>query len=135
MKTMNPVVLVLVVGVLCFASAKHVTAKPQDSRAKGAIYANSLADGGRIRMQHSPVLGINISIVIWFDGQLAGPFTRGHIFERYLTPGRHTIFASRPMASGDSYTGTLDVRQGESYYFVLKVTGNHVILQPTGPFQ
>ena len=135
MKTKNSVVLVLVVSVLCFAGATHVTAgQPEDSRSSDAIYASSLADGGCIRMKHSPVLGINMPITVWIDGQLAGPFSRGHVFERCLTPGQHTLYVSRPRAAFDSYYGTVDVRRGETYSFVVKVTPNRVVLQPSGPF-
>jgi hypothetical protein len=133
MKRKNSVVLIIAVGVFCFASAKHVTAgQPPDSRSSDAIYANSLADGGCVRLKHSPVLGINIPITVWIDGQLAGPFTKGHIFERCLTPGPHTLYVSRPRNAFDSYYGTLDVRRGETYSFVVKVTPNRVVLQPTG---
>jgi len=135
MKTINSVALVLAVGVFCFAGAKQVSAgQPQDSRSSDAIYASSLADGGCIRLKHSPVLGINIPISVWIDGTLAGPFTKGHVFERFLTPGRHTIYASRPRNAFDAYYGTLDVRRGETYSFVVKVTPNRVVLQPSGPF-
>jgi hypothetical protein len=131
MKTINSVVLVLVVGVLFFASAKHITAgQSQYSRSSDTIFANSLADGGRVRMKHSPVLGINIPIAVWIDGVQAGAFSKGHVYQQYLTPGRHNLYASRPMRLSDSWYGTLDVRRGETYSFVVKCTPNRVILQP-----
>lgn len=134
MKKINSIVFVFAVGVFCFASAKAVTAgQSQDSSSSDAIYANSLADGGCVRLKHSPVLGINIPITVWIDGTLAGPFAKGHVFERCLTPGRHTIYASRPRNAFDAYYGTLDVRRGETYSFVVKVTPNRVVLQPSGP--
>ena len=66
-------------------------------------------------------------------GTLAEAFAKGHVFERYLTPGRHTFYVSRPRQASDSYYGTLDIRRGETLSFVVKVTPNRVILQPTGP--
>ena len=130
MKRINSVVLVLV-GVLCFASAKHVTAgQSRHSRSRDTIFANSLADGGRVRMKHSPVLGINVPIAVWIDGVQAGAFAKGHVYERYLTPGRHNLYASRPMRRSDSWYGTLDVRRGETLSFVVKCTPYRVILQP-----
>jgi hypothetical protein len=134
MKTINSVVLVLAVSMLVFTSAKQSTAgQPPDSRSRDATYSNGLSDGGCLRMKHSPVLGLNIPITVWIDGQLAGPFTKGHIFERCLTPGQHTLYVMRPRNAYDSYSGTLDVRRGETYSFVVKVTPNRVVLQPTGP--
>lgn len=133
MKTINSVVLVLAVGMLFFVSAKHIAAdQSQYSRTRDATFANSLGDGGRLRMKHSPVLGINIPIAVWIDGVQAGAFAKGHVYQRYLTPGRHTLYASRPMRLFDSYYGTLDVRRGETYSFVVKCTLNRVILQPVG---
>ena len=81
-------------------------------------------------MKHSPVLGINIPIAVWIDGVQAGAFAKGHVYERSLTPGRHNVFAARPSQPNDSYYGTLDVRRGETYSFVVKCTPNWVILQP-----
>jgi hypothetical protein len=131
MKTINSVVLILAVGMLFFASAKPITAgQSQYSRSSDTIFASSLADGGRVRMKHSPVLGINIPIAIRIDGVQAGAFAKGHVYQQYLTPGRHNLCASRPMRLSDSWYGTLDVRRGETYSFLVKCTPNHVILQP-----
>ena len=131
MKTINSVLLVLVAGVLFFASATDMTAgQSQYSRSSDPIFANSLADGGRIRMKHSPVLGINIPITVWIDGVLAGPFAKGHVFQRYLTPGRHDVYASRPMRWSDSWYGTVDVRRGETLSFVVKCTPYRIFLEP-----
>ena len=117
--------------MLFFASAKHITAgQSQYSRSSDPIFANSLADGGCVRLKHSPVLGINVPIAIWIDGVMAGAFAKGHVYEQYLTPGRHTLYASRPMRLSDSWYGTLDVRRGETYSFVVKCTPYRVILQP-----
>lgn len=133
MKTINSVILVLAVGMLFFASAKHITAdQSQYSRSRDTIFANSLADGGCVRLKHSPVLGINVPIAIWIDGVMAGAFAKGHVYERHLTPGRHNLYASRPRQASDSWYGTLDVRRGETYSFVVKCTPNRVILQSTG---
>src|SRR5438477_9204653 len=122
MKTINSVVLVLV-GVLFFASASRITAgRSQYSRSRDTTFANSLADGGRLRMKHSPVLGINIPIAVWIDGVQAGAFAKGHVYEKYLTPGRHNLYASRPGRLSDSWYGTLDMRRGETYSFVVKCT-------------
>jgi hypothetical protein len=135
MKTINSAVLVLVISILVFASAKSSTAgQSQDSRSSGATYANSRADGGCLQMKHSPLLGINIPITVWIDGHLAGAFTKGHVFERCLTPGQHTLYVSRPRNAFDSYYGTIDVRRGETLAFAIKVTPNRVVLQPSGPF-
>ena len=81
-------------------------------------------------MKHSPVLGINIPIAVRIDGVQAGAFAKGHVYERYLTPGRHEVYASRPRRPSDSWYGTLDVRPGETYSFVVNCTPNRVILQP-----
>jgi len=131
MKTIHSVVLVLVAAVLFCSGAKPVAAgQSQYSRSSDPIFANSLADGGCIRMKHSPALGINVAIAIKIDGVQAGAFTKGHVYEAYLTPGRHKIHASRPIQLTDSYRGYLDVRRGETYSFVVKCTVNQIYLLP-----
>jgi hypothetical protein len=121
MKRVNFVVLVVIAGALWFTTANQVSAgQSQYSR----------SSDGLLRMKHSPVLGINIPIAIWIDGVQAGVFAKGHIYERYLAPGRHNVYASRPSQMSDSWYSTLDVRPGATYSFVVKCTPNHVILQP-----
>jgi hypothetical protein len=117
--------------VLFFAGASHVSAgQPKDSRSRDTIFANSLADGGRVRMKHSPSLGINVPIAVRIDGVKAGEFGRGQVYEKYLTPGRHDLHAAGPAQGTGSWHGTLDVRVGETYSFVVKRTFSQIILLP-----
>jgi hypothetical protein len=122
MKRVNFVVLLVAVGTLLLASAMQSVAGPSE-------YSRS--SDGLLRMKHSPVLGINIPIAVWIDGVQAGAFAKGHVYERYLTPGRHDLYASRPSRLSDSWHGTLDVRPGETYSFVVKCTPNQVVLLPS----
>ena len=120
MKRVNFVVLLVAVGTLLLASAMQSAAGPSEySRPEGIL-----------RMKHSPALGINIPIAVWIDGVQAGAFAKGHVYERALSPGRHDLYARRPGQIYDSWYGTLDVRPGETYSFLVKCTVNHVILQP-----
>jgi hypothetical protein len=122
MKRVNVVVVLLVAaGTLLLASAQQSVAGPSE-------YSRS-ADG-LLRMKHSPVLGINIPIAVWIDGVQAGAFAKGHVYERALSPGRHDVYARRPGQIYDSWYGTLDVRPGETYSFLVNCTVNHVILSP-----
>ena len=122
MKRINIVAVLLVaVGALFFAGANQSVAG-QSEYSRGG--------DGLLRMKHSPALGINIPIAVWIDGRQAGAFAKGHVYERYLTPGLHDVYASRPGRLFDSWRGTLDVRPGETYSFVVSCTPNHVILQP-----
>ena len=115
------VVLLAAVGVVLFTSTNQSVAGQSDYSRSG---------DGLLRMKHSPVLGINIPIAVWIDGVQTGVFAKGHVYERYLTPGLHDVYASRPGRLFDSWRGTLDVRPGETYSFVVSCTPNHVILQP-----
>lgn len=121
MKTLKLSALLLSVCALFFGSANRSSAG-QDYYSRGG--------DGVIRMKHSPVLGINIPIDVWIDGRRSGVFAKGHVFERALAPGRHEIYASRPGQLFSSYFGTLDVRPGETYSFVVKSTPNRVYLIP-----
>ena len=124
MKRLNSVFLVLAVGALLFMGANQ-------SRAGQSEY-NSRSANGVLRMKHSPTLGINIPIAVWIDGYQSGAFTRGHVYERSLAPGRHSLYASRPGQLYSSFYGTLDVRPGETYSFVVKSTPNQLYLIPVG---
>ena len=120
-------VLVLTVGALFFASAMQCLAGQSEYYSRGAE--------GVLRMKHSPVLGINIPINVWIDGRQQGSFTKGHVFERSLAPGRHDLYASRPGQLYCSFFGTLDVSPGQTYSFVVKSTPNQIYLIPVGYVQ
>ncbi|HEX4640034.1 MAG TPA: hypothetical protein VH252_01530 [Chthoniobacterales bacterium] len=117
-------VLLLILFTLLFGSANQSVAGPSQSYSRGA--------NGVLRLKHSVTLGINIPINVWIDGMQAGSFARGHIFERSLAPGRHTLYASRPGQEYCSFYGGMDVRPGETYSFVVKSTPNQIYLVPVG---
>jgi len=123
MKRVNVVVVLLVgVGALLFAGAKQSVAGQAEYYSRGG--------DGVLRMKHSPALGLNIPIAVWIDGAQAGVFALGHVYERHLSAGRHTVYASRPGQLSDSWYGTLDVRSGETYSFIVKATPNQIYLLP-----
>jgi hypothetical protein len=124
MKRMNWAVVIFVFIVCGF-----VGASTNQCRAGQSEYYSRGAEG-LLRMKHSPVLGINIPIAVWIDGQQAGAFAKGHVYERSLAPGRHDLYASRPGQLYSSFFGTLDVRPGETYSFVVKSTPNQIYLIP-----
>ena len=117
MKRLNSVVLVLIGVALFFGSANQT----------GAGQSQYYSDGV-LRMKHSPVLGLNIPISVWIDGRLAGSFAKGHVFERALAPGRHTVYAARPSRASDSWYGIVDVQPGEILSFRVNCTVGNVIL-------
>jgi len=126
------IVLVLIVCASFFSSASEsLAAKPKSVPPAEGTYANGLADGGALRIKHSPVLGQNVAVVMTIDGRLAGAFTRGHIYEKFLTPGRHDITASRNGRGIDTWYGTLNVQRGQTYSFVVKYSGIQLYLVPT----
>jgi hypothetical protein len=115
----------LAASALWFASAGlSVAGQSEYSRGGDAL----------LQLKHSPVLGINVPIAVWIDGMEAGAFAKGHVYERTLTPGRHTLYASRPSQPNDAFYGTLEVRPGETYSFVVKCTVNQVHLIPHSRF-
>lgn len=125
MKRINWAVMIFtVVCGLIAASAMPAFAGPSEYYSRGAQ--------GTLRMKHSVTLGINIPIDVWIDGKHAEAFTRGHVFERQLSPGRHDLYASRPGQLYSSFYGTLDVQPGVTYSFVVKSTPNQIYLVPVG---
>lgn len=133
MKPIKSVVLGVVAGVLFFVSAKDITAGQSSrySRYRDEVFANGLGDGGSIRLKHSPVLGINIPLAVRIDGRNAGAFTKGHVFEAYLSPGSHLVTVSRPRQRFDTWRGIIEVRRGETDSFVVKCTTNEILLLPS----
>jgi len=114
------------VAALLLASAAQSVAGPSEYYSRGAL--------GTLRMKHSVTLGINIPIDVWIDGRHAEAFTRGHVFERQLSPGRHDLYAARPGQLYSSFFGTLDVQPGITYSFVVKSTPNQLYLVPVERF-
>jgi hypothetical protein len=112
--------VVLFVATLLLGNAGQSVAAQVDHSPKGT---------GLIRMKHSPTVGINVTFAVYIDGPKAGVFSRGHVFERALSAGRHTVRVVRTGRS-DSWTGTLDIRAGETKSFVVKVSPDAVHLDP-----
>jgi hypothetical protein len=123
-------ILRLAIGVLLIASAQQsVTARDNNpANPSGAIFATSAADGGRLFIGRSPVLGDNVAISLWIDGKVAGTLMRSRTFDRYITPGRHVLTAS-PTNGGD-WHGVLDVRRGETYSYTASYNTNRLVLTP-----
>jgi hypothetical protein len=125
------VALGLTIGALLLASAtQRVNAKENNSsNPTGAIFATSATDGGRLLIQRSPTLGANVSIALKIDGKAAGTLVRNRTYDKYITPGRHTLTAS-PNRSGGQWHGTLDVRVGGTYSYTASYNVDSLVLTP-----
>jgi hypothetical protein len=113
--------------IICCASQSVQAREHPSANANRSVIANGPAGGGRLIITRSPVLGYNVAIAITIDGVLIGPFAWGHVFEQYLSPGRHVIVASPNRLRGD-WVGVLDVRRGETYNFIAKITPRQLYL-------
>ncbi|HEV3409211.1 MAG TPA: hypothetical protein VG095_02880 [Chthoniobacterales bacterium] len=118
MKTSKLLVLLVAACAFLFASA---------SEANAARYGGT---PGRIVIEYSPTLGINVALAVRIDGRNAGGFTRGHTYVRYLSPGRHHIWVARNGRLYGAWERTLYVRPGRTYAFLAKHRVNEVFLQP-----
>ena len=128
----SSVVVFLAACAVFFACANESAARqPKAPPMAEGTYANGLADGGCLRIKHSPALGQNVAVVMTIDHQLAGSFTRGHVYQRFLTPGRHAITAGRNGRNIDTWHGTVDVQRGQTYSFVVKYNADQMHLVPT----
>jgi hypothetical protein len=127
-------VLRLAMAALLIASANQsASARDKNSPTpSGAIFATSAADGGRLFIGRSPVLGDNVAISLWIDGKVAGTLMRNRTYDRYITPGRHILTASP--TEGSTWRGILDVRRGETYSYTASYNTNKLVLTPVaGP--
>lgn len=118
-----PVLRLAICGLLIATAIQSVNA-----RESGAIFATSAADGGRLIIKRSPLLGYKSRVDLTIDGKPAGTLSRGHTYDRYITPGRHVLVAS-PSRGGDSRT-VLDVRAGETYSYIASYNVNRLVLTP-----
>ena len=127
----SPALLTLVVSCIAlFASANSGMGRHYSST--HSIFADSHADGGLLVLRFSPTLGINFGVTVRIDGYEAGPIARGHVFRRYLAPGRHRLEVTHNGRVYDALDGALYVRPGETYSYVIKNRVNQVVLQPSG---
>lgn len=117
-------------GLLIASANQSVKAKERNSpNPSGAIFATSAADGGRLFIRRSPTLGDNVAISIFIDGKPAGTLVRARTYDRYITPGRHTLTAS-PNRSKRDWQGIVNVRPGETYSYTASYNVDRLVLTP-----
>src|SRR5262245_59126781 len=84
----------LAIGALLLVGTVGSLHAKEKGAAKGsAIFASSPADGGRLIIKRSPVLGQNVRVTVTIDGKRIETLTRNRTFDRYLKPGRHVLVA------------------------------------------
>jgi hypothetical protein len=124
-----PVLRLAICGLLIATANQSVNARESNSSSQsGAIFATSAADGGRLIIKRSPVLGYKSRVDIAIDGKPAGILARGHIYDRYITPGRHILTATPSL--GGAWRTVLDVRAGETYSYSAAYNVNRLVLTP-----
>lgn len=125
-----PVLRLAICALLIASAHQSVNALESNSPNRSdAIFATSAADGGRLFMRRSPVLGYNVAIAITIDGKPAGTLMWGHTYDRYITPGRH-ILTALPTGLGGEWRTVLDVRPGQTYSYSAVYTVNKLVLTP-----
>ena len=125
-------VLRLAICALLIASANQSVnaSENKSSNASGAIFATSAADGGRLLIKRSPVLGTKVSITLTIDGKPAGLIRRGQTYDKCITPGRHVLVAS-PSKAGSEWRTVLEVRPGQTYSYTASFNVDKLVLTPT----
>lgn len=127
-----PVPRLAICALLIAGANQSVEARESNSSSpSGAIFATSAADGGRLVIKRSPVLGTKVTVTISIDGKPAGLLRRGQTYDRYITPGRHVLIASPPRLASEWRT-VLAVRPGETYSYTASFNGSKLVLTPAG---
>jgi hypothetical protein len=122
---------VAVCALLAAGATSNLFARENDSsHLRGTTFAATAADGGRLVIRRSPTLGDNVSITLRIDGTMAGTLTRGRTFDRFITPGRHTLSAL-PNRSHSPWRGTLNVAAGGTYTYTASYNVSELVLTPT----
>ena len=125
-------VLRLAICALLIASANQsVNAREsKSSNPSGAIFATSAADGGRLVIKRSPVLGYNVSDFP-HDRRQARRNARAGPHLRQVHYARSPYFDRVSQSlGGDMADGTLDVRPGETYSYTASYNVNKLVLTP-----
>jgi hypothetical protein len=126
-----PVLLLATCALLIASANQSVNAHDNNSSNRsGAIFATSAADGGRLFIKRSPVLGRNVAITLTIDGKLAGTLMWWHTYDRYIAPGRHILTVSPNRLFGGPWQAMLDVRPGQTYYYIASYNVNKLVLTP-----
>ncbi len=126
-----PVLRLAICASLIASANQSVNARESNSsNPSGAIFATGAADGGRLVIKRSPVLGSYVTIAFTIDGKLAGTLVRGRTYDRYITPGRHVLVAS-PNRSRGAWRTVLDVRPGQTYSYTASLNVDKLVLTPT----
>lgn len=129
-------VLLLAICTFFIDSANHTVNAGNNYSQTAAISNPGAADGGNFVIRYSPVLGLNVAVVVTIDGQVAGAITKGISSENtYLPPGRHLISVSRNGRYYDELGMILDVRPGRTYSYIAKYNVNQMLLVPVGGFR
>ena len=121
-------VLLLAICTLLIASCANPSTNNSPSQS-GAIFATSAADGGRLIIKPSPVLGDNVFVAIRIDGEVAGTLSPYGTYDRYIKPGRRVLKAS-PNRQADGWQATLDVRAGQTYSYIATFNVDKLVLTP-----
>ena len=116
-------VLLLAICTLLIASCVN----PSNSNSSSQSSATNAANGGRLVINPSPVLGDNVIITIRIDGEVAGTLMPTGTFVRSIKPGRHVLRAS-PNVTGEAWQGTLDVHPGQTYSYIAEYNVSKLVL-------
>jgi hypothetical protein len=96
----------------------------------GTSFARSPAGGGgRFVVKFSPILGDFVGLSVTIDGGEARPLTKGHVFEQDLPAGPHKISVYRNGRLIDAWHGTVNVRPGQTYSYVVKYSVDQLVLE------
>ena len=110
------------------ALALFIATATSGNAGQGADYGGS----GSVSISFSPVLGLNVGVVIGIDGRYAGVITKGHTFWQELPAGRHVIFVSRNGRLSEGTSTIVDVRPGQTYHFTAHYNTDALVIVPTG---
>ena len=110
------------------ALALFIATAISGSAGQGAGYGGT----GSVSIEFSPVLGLNVGIVIGIDGRYAGVITKGHTFRQELPAGRHVIYVSRNGVASEGTSTIVDVVPGQTYHFTAHYNVDALVIVPRG---
>ena len=108
------------------AIALLIATAMEGTAGQGASYGGT----GDVSISFSPVLGLNVGVVIAINGRYAGVITKGHTFRQQLPAGRHVIYVTRNGREAEGTSTIVDVVPGETYAFRAHYNTDELVIVP-----
>ncbi|MEY2536653.1 MAG: hypothetical protein QOG67_393 [Verrucomicrobiota bacterium] len=130
-RSRNVLMITCVLVLSGYAAGPAMSSDAQSRRV--AVAQSDSAQPARLIIRRIPNLGNRVIVDLYIDGVAAAAIGYGHTYEGSLPLGRHVVSVRptpNPRWSSPLWQTTLDVRNGQTYYFTaMGDDSGHLILK------